>query len=48
MLDLTSGQMARVLADRTAVEFAWSPDGSTVAYHSARGGACEIWAVQVG
>ncbi|MGI8673467.1 MAG: TolB family protein, partial [Luteitalea sp.] len=48
MLDLPSGRMTRVLSDRSAQEFAWSPDGRHVAYHSTRGGAWEIWALPVG
>ena len=48
MLDLASGRTTRVLSDRSAQEFAWSPDGRLVAYHSIRGGAWEIWALPMG
>jgi Tol biopolymer transport system component len=34
LLDLADGSMRRVLADPTAEEFAWAPDGRRVAYHS--------------
>jgi len=48
MLHVASGRAVRVLADRSAQEFAWAPDGRVVAFHSERGGAWEIWAVRVG
>jgi Tol biopolymer transport system component len=35
--------MRRVLGDLTAEEFAWSPDGRRVAYHTRRGGAWSVW-----
>ena len=47
MLHIASGRTVRVLTDRSAQEFAWSPDGRSVAYHSVRGGAWEIWTVPV-
>jgi Tol biopolymer transport system component len=47
MLHIASGRTVRVLADRSAQEFAWSPDGRSVAYHSARGGVWEIWEVPI-
>ena len=34
MLDVARGTMQRVLADPTAEEFAWTPDGTRVAFHS--------------
>jgi hypothetical protein len=43
VLDLASGTPSRVLADASAEEFAWSPDGRRVAYHSLRGGEWGIW-----
>jgi Tol biopolymer transport system component len=47
LLDLKSGSMRQVLDDRTAEEFAWSPDGRHVAFHSRRGGAWQIWTMSV-
>ena len=44
LLDLGTGVMRRVLEDPTAEEFAWSPDGRRVAYHSRAGGR---WAIHV-
>jgi Tol biopolymer transport system component len=35
--------MRSVLADATAEEFAWSPDGARVAFHSRRDGQWGIW-----
>jgi Tol biopolymer transport system component len=43
LLDLSDGQMSRVLADPSAEEFAWAPDGRTVAFHSRRDGQWGIW-----
>ena len=43
VLDLRSGSSRRILADASAQEFAWSPDGRHVAYHSVRGGQWGIW-----
>jgi hypothetical protein len=43
LLDVSSGSMRRVLGDLTAEEFAWSPDGGRVAYHTRRGGAWSVW-----
>jgi Tol biopolymer transport system component len=34
MLDVARGTMQRVLADPTAEEFTWTPDGTRVAFHS--------------
>ena len=43
LLNVSNGSMRRVLGDLTAEEFAWSPDGRRVAYHTRRGGAWSVW-----
>jgi Tol biopolymer transport system component len=43
LLDFQTGSMHRVLGDTSAEEFAWSPDGRRVAFHSRRGGDWGIW-----
>ena len=43
LLDLRDGSMQRVLTDTTAEEFAWSPDGRKVAFHSRRDGEWGIY-----
>ena len=43
LLNVSNGSMRRVLGDLTAEEFAWSPDGGRVAYHTRRGGAWSVW-----
>ena len=47
VLDLRTGLSRRVLADAHAEEFAWSPDGGSVVYHSSRGGQRGIWIVDM-
>ena len=44
LLDLATGDMDRLLADPTAEEFDWSPDGRRFAYHSRAGGR---WAIRM-
>ena len=44
ILNLGDGSMQRVLADPTAEEFAWAPDGTRVAFHSRYG---NNWGIQV-
>jgi len=43
LFDLPSGTMHRVLADRTAEEFAWSPDGKRIAFHARHVGRWSLW-----
>jgi hypothetical protein len=45
--DVETGEMSRVLADPTAEEYAWAPDGHHVAYHSHRSGTWSVWVVPV-
>jgi cytoskeletal protein RodZ len=43
LLEMKDGTMRRVLADPSAEEFTWAPDGSRVAYHSSRTGNWGVW-----
>ena len=43
MLDLVRGQISRILTDRTAEEFRWSPDGRRIAYHARNGRHWGVW-----
>jgi len=47
LLDVTSGAMHRVLADRAAEEFAWTPDGTAVVYHTRQRGSWSLWQLPV-
>jgi len=47
LLDVTSGAMHRVLADRAAEEFAWTPDGTAVVYHTRQHGSWSLWQLPV-
>jgi Tol biopolymer transport system component len=48
LLDVPTGKMRRLLADPSAEEFAWSPDGLQVAYHTRRGRSWSVWQVSLG
>ena len=43
LLNLDTGSMRRVLADPTAEEFTWAPEGDRVAFHSRRTGEWSVW-----
>jgi cytoskeletal protein RodZ len=43
LLEVASGSTRRVLDDPTAGEYAWSPDGTQLAYHSTRAGGWGVW-----
>jgi len=42
-LNVPDGSMRRILDDKSAEEFAWTPDGAALAYHSRRSGEWSIW-----
>jgi Tol biopolymer transport system component len=48
MLDVARQRVRRVLADRSAEEFVWSPDGHRIAYHSVRNGQWAVWTMASG
>lgn len=43
LLDLDKARMRRILADASAEEFVWSPDGGTIAYHARKAGSYGLW-----
>jgi TolB protein len=43
LLDVGAGTMQCVLADPTAEEFAWAPDGHRIAFHSRRDGQWSVY-----
>ncbi len=43
LLDVKRERMRRILADATAEQFVWSPDGGAIAYHARRGGSYGLW-----
>jgi len=45
--DARTGAMQRVLADPTAEEFTWAPDGHHVAFHSRRTGSWSVWMMPI-
>jgi TolB protein len=47
LLDVERGRVQRILDDPSAEEFAWSPDGRRVAYHSRRSGGWNLWTMAV-
>ena len=45
--DARTGEMKRVLADPSAEEFTWAPDGHHVAFHSRRSGSWSVWMMPI-
>lgn len=44
LLDVERARMRRILADETAEEFVWAPDGAAIAYHARnKAGSYGIW-----
>lgn len=43
LLDFRTGAMRKVLADPSAEEYTWAPDGRHVAYHSRSDGTWGVW-----
>lgn len=43
LLDVEQARMRRILADETAEEFVWAPDGGAIAYHARKAGSYGIW-----
>ena len=48
LLNVADGDMRRILADPTAEEFAWAPDGHRIAFHSRRGGRWGVFVLSRG
>jgi Tol biopolymer transport system component len=47
LLDLQRARMRRILADATAEEFVWSPEGDAIAYHARRDGSYGLWRLTI-
>ena len=43
LLELKDGSMRKILDDPSAEEYTWAPDGTRVAYHSARSNSWGVW-----